>query len=105
MSREQEISAAHTAGAICWIETVVVPPTFADMHTVEELVTAAKELTPGQREELCEQIAGSLDVPLSVEEVAWAEVAERRAEELRSGKVAGVPAEESLAKARRRLGL
>ena len=105
MSRALEISAAQTAGAICWIETVVVLPTFAVMHTVEELVTAAKELTPGQREELCEQIAGSLDMPLSVEEVAWADVAERRAEELRSGKVAGVPVEESLAKARRRLGL
>lgn len=75
------------------------------MQTVEELVTAAKELPPGQREELCERIAGSLEVPLSMEEAAWADVAERRAEELRLGKVAGVPAEESLAKARRRLGL
>jgi hypothetical protein len=46
-----------------------------------------------------------LDAPLSAEETVWADLAERRAEELRSGKVRGVPAEESLAKARRRLGL
>ena len=75
------------------------------MQTVEQLVAAARQLPASQREELCEQIAGSLDTPLSVEETAWAEVAERRVEELRSGKVAGVPAEVSLAKARRRLGL
>ena len=60
------------------------------MQTVEELVAAAKELSPIQREELCEQIAGSLDAPLTLEESAWVDVAERRAEELRSGKVAGV---------------
>lgn len=75
------------------------------MQTVEELVAAAKELPAVQRAELCEQIAGSLDVPLSVEEAAWADVAERRAAELRTGKVVGVSAEECLAKARRRLGL
>ena len=75
------------------------------MQTVEELVAAAKALPAIQREELCEQIAGSLDEPLSVEEAAWADMTERRAEELRTGKVVGVPAEVSLAKARARLGL
>jgi len=34
-----------------------------------------------------------------------AEIAERRAEELRSGEVKGVPADEVFAKARQRLGL
>jgi hypothetical protein len=75
------------------------------MPTVEELVAAAKELSPVQREELCEQIAVSLDGPLSVNESAWADIAEHRAVELRAGAVSGVAAEESLAKARRRLGL
>jgi len=75
------------------------------MQTVEQLVAAAKKLPPTQREELCEQIAGSLDVPLTVEEAAWADVADRRVEELRSGKATGVPADVSLAKARQRLGL
>jgi hypothetical protein len=40
-----------------------------------------------------------------VEEAAWAETAERRAEELRSGKVKGIPADEVFSKARRQLGL
>jgi putative addiction module component (TIGR02574 family) len=71
------------------------------VQTVEQLVA----LTPVQREELCEQIASSLDVPLAAEEAAWADIADRRAAELRSGKVPGVPAETVLAKARRRLGL
>jgi putative addiction module component (TIGR02574 family) len=75
------------------------------MQTVEQLVAAAKQLTPIQREELCEQIAVSLDAPLALEEAAWADVADRRAAELRSGQVPGVPAETVLAKARRRLGL
>ena len=75
------------------------------MQTVEQLVAAAKQLSATEREELCEQIAGSLDAPLTVEEAAWADVAERRAAELRNGSVAGVPAEEALAKARRRLGM
>jgi len=73
--------------------------------TVAEIVAAARELPVAQREELCTRLAESLDAPLTAEESAWAEVAERRAGELRSGKVTGVPAEESLAKARRRLGL
>ncbi len=75
------------------------------MRTVEELVAAAKELPQTQREQLCEQIADLLDKPLSVEEAEWTDVAERRAEELRSGGAAGVSAEESLAKARGRLGM
>jgi putative addiction module component (TIGR02574 family) len=75
------------------------------MHTIEQLVAAAKQLPAIQREELCEQIARSLDTPLTVEESVWADLADRRAEELRNGKVGGVPAEEALVKARRRLGL
>ncbi len=75
------------------------------MQTIDTLVAAAKELSPVQRTELCERIAESLDAPLSLEEAAWADVAEQRANELRTGKVKGVPVETSLAKARARLGL
>ncbi len=73
--------------------------------TIAEIVTATRELPAAEREELCRQIAESLDTPLSVEEAAWAETAERRADELRSGQVKGVPADEVFAKARRQLGL
>lgn len=73
--------------------------------TLAEIMTATRDLPAAEREELCTQIAESLDAPLSVEEAVWAETAERRAEELRSGAVKGVPADEVFAKARRRLGL
>ena len=73
--------------------------------TVAQLEAAARNLTPAEREELCSRIAGSLEAPLTPEEQAWADVAGHRAEELRTGKVTGVPAAEVFAKARRKLGL
>ena len=84
----------------------VEPVSFPQMSmTVAQLLTAARELPPQERETLCTQIAETLDMPFSVEEQAWVEVAERRAEGLNSGKVKGISAEEVLAKARRKLNL
>jgi putative addiction module component (TIGR02574 family) len=73
--------------------------------TAAQIFTAAQALPPQERETLCTKIAESLDAPLTTEEQAWADVAERRAEELRTGKVKGLPAETVFAKARQRLGL
>lgn len=73
--------------------------------TLTEIMTATRALPAAEREVLCIQLAESLDTPLTVEESAWAVMAERRAEELRSGRVQGVAADEVFAKARRRLGL
>lgn len=73
--------------------------------TVAQILTAAQALPPQERESLCAKIAESLDAPMTTEEQAWADVAERRSEELCSGKVQGMPADEVFAKARRRLGL
>jgi putative addiction module component (TIGR02574 family) len=73
--------------------------------TVSQILDAAQALPPQERENLCTQIAESLDAPLTAEEQACADVAEQRAEELRSSKGKGVPADEVFAKARRRLGL
>jgi putative addiction module component (TIGR02574 family) len=73
--------------------------------TVAQILTAAQALPPQERETLCTRLAETLDAPLTPEEQAWADVAERRAEELRSGKAQGVPAEEVFAKARRKLGM
>ena len=73
--------------------------------TVAQILTAVQELPPRERETLCTKIAESLDAPLTVEEQAWADVAEQRAVEMRSGKAKGIPSEEVFAKARRRLGL
>jgi putative addiction module component (TIGR02574 family) len=77
----------------------------ASIMTVAELFSASQALAPKERETLCTQIAESLDTELSKEQQAWAEIAERRAEELRSGNVQGVPADEVFAKARQRLGM
>jgi len=42
-----------------------------------QIAAAARELPAGEREELCAPIAESLQAPLTVEEQAWVEVAER----------------------------
>lgn len=73
--------------------------------TVAQLLTAAQELPPQERETLCTRIAETLHVPLTLEEEAWADVAERRAEELKNGTVKGIPANEVFAQARRKLNL
>jgi putative addiction module component (TIGR02574 family) len=73
--------------------------------SVSEIEAAVRALPAAEREALCERIAESLEVPLTVEEQAWADVAERRADELRTGKVQGVPADEVFRKARRKLGM
>jgi len=73
--------------------------------TVAELFSASQALPPKEREILCAQIAESLDTPFTKQQQAWADIAESRAEELRSGKVSGVPADEVFAKARQRLGM
>ncbi len=74
-------------------------------QAVAQLEAAACRLSPAERDELCSRLAGSLEAPLSPEEQAWAGLAGRRAEELHTGKVAGVPADEVFAKARRKPGL
>lgn len=67
--------------------------------TAEEIVAEALKLEPKSREEVAKKLLRSLDEgdqELSEEEYekAWLEVPERRAEELREGKVRGVPGEE-----------
>ena len=67
--------------------------------TAEEIVAEALKLEPKSREEVAKKLFRSLDEgeqELSEEECekAWLEVSERRAEELREGKVQGVPGEE-----------
>jgi putative addiction module component (TIGR02574 family) len=74
-------------------------------HAVAQLEAAARNLSPAEREELCSRLANSLEAPLSVEEQAWADLAEKRAGELRTGHVAGIPADEVFAKARQKIGL
>lgn len=70
----------------------------------EEIVANAMKLPQRDRVRLAQQLISSLDeeIETDVEEL-WLAEAERRLDELRSGKTQGVPAEEAFAKARNAL--
>lgn len=73
--------------------------------TVDQLVAEALNLPVKAREELAERIGESLDVgALNEMDKAWATEARRRADELISGKVQGIPGEMVFAETRRILG-
>ena len=67
----------------------------------EDIVANAMKLTMRERVRLAQQLVSSLDEETDAEvEELWLAEAERRLEELRSGKTHGVPAAEAFAKAR-----
>ena len=70
----------------------------------EEMAAAAMKLPLRDRVRLAQQLASSLDdrAESDVEEL-WLAEAERRLEELRTGKAAGIDAAEAFRKARRDL--
>jgi putative addiction module component (TIGR02574 family) len=66
-----------------------------------EIEAKALQLPPKERAQLAERLISSLDPESDRDaEQAWIEEAERRLDELESGKVAGIPAEQVLEKAR-----
>lgn len=69
--------------------------------TVYDVEAEALKLPSHERARLAEVLIASLDEEDEVAE-AWADEAERRYEELRSGKVQGIPADEVFAKIRAR---
>lgn len=69
----------------------------------EQLEAELLQLPPHVRARLAEALLASLDEADSELDVAWGEEAERRADELRSGQVAPVPAAEAKARARSQL--
>ncbi|MEW6037544.1 MAG: addiction module protein [Pseudomonadota bacterium] len=70
--------------------------------TLEEITREALLLTPAQRAELADFLVESLDLTLPDEvQRLWIEEANRRLEEVRSGKVKAIPGEDVLAEARR----
>jgi putative addiction module component (TIGR02574 family) len=73
------------------------------MHmTVEEIAEAALQLPGEARALLADRLVESLD-PAEEEELRalWVAEAQRRLEEVRSGRVRTIPAEEALARVRR----
>jgi putative addiction module component (TIGR02574 family) len=67
--------------------------------SVQELEAALLKLPNQERARLAEVLIDSLDEENEIAQ-AWTDEAERRLEELRSGKVQGVPAEEVFARIR-----
>lgn len=70
--------------------------------SVQEIEAELLRLPSHERARLAELLIASLDEEDEIAR-AWTEVAERRHEELRSGAVEGIPAEEVFARIRARL--
>ena len=70
----------------------------------EEIVASAMELPEQERVRLARELIASLEEEVDPDvEALWLAEAERRLEELRSGKAHGVPAEEAFARVRKAL--
>ena len=71
--------------------------------TAEQIVAEALRLPVEDRATVIDRLSESLDSgPLNEMDKLWASEAKRRADDLISGKVQGIPGEEVLAEARRR---
>jgi putative addiction module component (TIGR02574 family) len=66
------------------------------MMGTRELVDQARNLSPAQRLELVDALLHSLDNPDPTIDAIWLTEAEKRLAAYRSGKIAGIPAEEIL---------
>ena len=70
--------------------------------SLQEVKTLALELTVQERAELADILLETLEYPSQEEiERRWADVIKRRVEELRSGKVKGIPGDVALEKLRK----
>lgn len=74
--------------------------------TLDQIVKEARQLPRDQVAELVDRLTFELhDEPDAEHDAAWAEEAERRLAEIRSGKVKPIPGEEVMARARKIVGL
>ncbi len=71
--------------------------------TPEQLEAELLQLPPAVRARLAEALLDSLEEADTELDVAWAEEAERRYQELKTGSVGALPAAEALARVRARL--
>ena len=71
------------------------------MDDMRDLESKALSLLPKERARLAERLISSLDAESDPDaEMLWLQEAERRLDELESGKVAGIPTEEVFRRAR-----
>ena len=73
--------------------------------TLDEIVEETKHWPPERVGELVDRLTEDLHTSAPEIEAAWKTEIHRRIEEIESGKVQGVPLEESLARARKIAGL
>ena len=74
--------------------------------TLDQIVAETRQLPREQVAELVDRLTFELhDEPDPENDAAWAEEAERRLAEIRSGKVQPIPGEEVMARARKLVGL
>jgi putative addiction module component (TIGR02574 family) len=73
------------------------------MHGVRDIIEEAKRLTVDDRVTVVDSLLQTLNVPNPEIDKAWAEVAEARLAELRSGRVKPVPGDQVLARIADRL--
>lgn len=71
--------------------------------TPEQLEAELLQLPPAARARLAEALLDSLEEADTETDLAWADEAERRYQELKAGAVKGVPVADALASARARL--
>ena len=73
------------------------------MHGVKDIIEEAKQLPVDDRVTVVDSLLQTLNVPNPEIDKAWAEVAEARLAELRSGRVKPVPGDQVLARIADRL--
>lgn len=74
------------------------------MHGVDEIIKEAESLPVEERAVVIDSLLRTLNPPNPEIDRKWAEVAKRRLEELRSGRVKPVPGDQVFARVRERFG-
>jgi putative addiction module component (TIGR02574 family) len=73
-----------------------------EVHGVKDIIEEAKQLPVDERVAVVDSLLQTLNVPNQDIDKAWAEVAQARLAELRSGRVKAVPGDRVLARIRNR---
>ena len=73
------------------------------MHGVKDIIEEATQLPVDERVIVVDSLLRTLNVPTPEIDQAWAEVAEARLAELRSGRVKAIPGDQVFARVKRRL--
>ena len=74
------------------------------MHGVKEIIREAESLPVEERTILINSLLRTLNPPDPEVDRKWAEVAKHRLEELRSGRIKGIPGNQVFAEVRERFG-